>query len=90
MPNTDFPFGYNLPAKTPGFSDYRNSGKCGKPAKPFVPRWGMSFACVLDKDHDGPCRPGGTCFKHGPYVGDQCPQWPECVKLNENKEFDYE
>ena len=72
MSNTDFPFGYNLPAK-----------KCGKPAKPFVPRWGMSFACVLDKDHEGDCRPGGTCFKHGPYVGDQCPQWPECVKLEE-------
>jgi hypothetical protein len=52
--------------------------QCGKPAKAMIPRWGMYFACVLPQNHEGPCAHGGTCFKHGPYVGDKCPQWPNC------------
>jgi hypothetical protein len=39
--------------------------QCGKPAKAFLPREGISFACVLAQNHDGPCAHGGTCFKHG-------------------------
>jgi hypothetical protein len=57
---------------------------CGK-ATPYHLIAGASwYACVLDKGHDGECQPGGTCFKHGKYVGltngqVQCPRWPECV-----------
>src|SRR5678815_2502735 len=59
------------------------SAKCGKPAASLIPRWGMSWACVLDKGHEGECAPGGNCIKHGPYVckpNDQpkCPKWPDC------------
>lgn len=53
--------------------------KCGAPAASLIPRWGMSFACVLPKGHEGEHRQGGTCFKHGEYVGDKCPQWPNCI-----------
>lgn len=56
-----------------------NYFQCNKPAKPFVPRWGISFACVLPQNHEGPCAHGGTCYKHGPYVGDKCPEWPNCT-----------
>lgn len=59
--------------------------KCGKSAASYIPRWGQSFACPLPKGHDGPCRAGGNCFKHGPYVmgqpgvPPQCPHFPDCV-----------
>jgi hypothetical protein len=52
--------------------------KCGQPAKALIPRWGMYFACVLPNGHKGDHQPGGTCFRHGDYVGDKCPQWPNC------------
>lgn len=57
---------------------------CGKHAASLVPRLGMYFPCVLDEGHKGDCAPGGTCVKHGPYVGKldvppQCPQWPDCI-----------
>jgi hypothetical protein len=38
------------------------------------------FCCVLPKGHEGEHRRGGNCTKHGEYVGDQCPEWPSCVK----------
>lgn len=53
--------------------------KCGQPAAPFIPRWGMSFACVLPKGHEGEHKRGGNCFKHGEYVGEECPKWPGCI-----------
>jgi len=61
--------------------------KCGKPAASLIPRWGMSWACVLDKGHEGECAPGGNCVKHGPYVckpneQPKCPQWPDCVNID--------
>jgi hypothetical protein len=60
------------------------SDKCGECAVDLVPRWGWYFACVLDREHDGPCRTGGTCKAHGPYVSNAgehgCPQWPQCIK----------
>lgn len=57
--------------------------KCGKYAAPFI-AGGPSWACVLDSGHEGECRPGGTCFKHGAYVAEpnvspQCPKWPDCI-----------
>jgi hypothetical protein len=54
--------------------------KCGKPAAPYIPRWGMSFACVLPVGHEGEHRQGGTCFAHGEYVGTECPEWPNCIE----------
>lgn len=61
---------------------YEEVEKCGKPAASLIPRWGMSYACVLDKGHEGECQPGGNCFAHGPYVGTtQCPHpIEECAK----------
>lgn len=53
--------------------------KCGKPAASFIPRWGWSFACVLPVGHDGPHQQGGNCFKHGEYIGKECPWWPKCT-----------
>ena len=61
-------------------SPLNDSAKCGEAAAPFIPRWGMSFACVLPKGHKGEHQQGGNCFAHGEYVGAQCPKWPECVK----------
>jgi hypothetical protein len=52
--------------------------KCNQPAAPLIPRWGMSFACVLPKGHEGDHQQGGDCFVHGEYVGSQCPKWPKC------------
>jgi hypothetical protein len=23
---------------------------------------------------------GGNCKAHGPYIGNECPKWPDCVK----------
>lgn len=46
--------------------------KCNKPAASLIPRWGMYLVCVLPKDHDGQCQPGGECFIHGDYVGRTC------------------
>jgi hypothetical protein len=54
--------------------------KCGQPAASFIPRWGMSFACVLPKGHEGDHQRGGNCFKHGEYIGEKCPQWPNCIQ----------
>jgi len=56
------------------------SNKCGKPAGSMIPRLGMSYACVLDKGHSEPCMRGGNCFKHGEYIGNQCPKWPDCIQ----------
>lgn len=53
--------------------------KCGLPAASFIPRQGLSFSCVLPKGHEGEHQQGGTCFKHGAYVGRQCPSFPDCV-----------
>jgi hypothetical protein len=55
------------------------SEKCNAPAASFIPRWGMSHACVLPKDHEGEHKQGGDCFKHGPYVGESCPKFPDCL-----------
>lgn len=52
--------------------------KCGEPTASFIPRWGMYFLCVLPKGHEGEHKRGGICFKHGEYVGEKCPQWPDC------------
>lgn len=54
--------------------------KCGERAQAFIPRWGMSWACVLPKGHGGEHQRGGTCFAHGDYVGERCPSWPSCVE----------
>jgi hypothetical protein len=54
--------------------------KCGQPATSFIPRWGMSFACVLPKGHGGDHQRGGYCLKHGEYIGEKCPQWPNCIQ----------
>lgn len=58
-----------------------------EPCKEFVQHFiaGASwYLCVLEKGHEGGHRAGGTCFRHGSYVGDvdavpQCPHWPTCV-----------
>jgi hypothetical protein len=60
------------------------SKKCDKPAASLNPRRGEYFSCVLLEGHEGECRPGGNCFKHGEYVGEpnkppKCPHWPNCV-----------
>ena len=57
---------------------------CSKFAASFIPRRGEYFSCVLPLGHEGECRPGGTCFKHGAYSSEpgkppKCPQWPNCV-----------
>jgi hypothetical protein len=57
--------------------------KCGKVAGALIPRLGMWYACVLEPGHEGECQRGGTCFKHGDYVGETCPHWPECITLME-------
>lgn len=69
---------YNIRA-LPATVSRGTAEKCGAPAASLIPRWGMSFACVLPKGHEGEHRQGGTCFKHGEYVGDKCPQWPRCI-----------
>jgi hypothetical protein len=56
-----------------------SEARCGKPARAMIPRWGMYFACVLGGDHVGDCMPGGKCYAHGEYVGNQCPKWPGCI-----------
>jgi len=33
----------------------------------------MKLDCALNKGHEGPCSAGGHCYKHGPYLGIQCP-----------------
>lgn len=53
--------------------------KCGQPAGSFHPRLGLCYACVLPKNHEGEHKRGGCCWKHGAYMGEQCPQWPSCV-----------
>ena len=63
--------------------------RCGAPAAPFIPRWGMAFSCVLPKGHSGEHRQGGTCLKHGEYIGAKCPHFPDCMpapveRSNEN------
>jgi hypothetical protein len=63
--------------------------KCGKPAASFIPRLGMSFACVRDLGHEGDCQQGGTCFKHGSYIGQQCPQWPSCISETIEPQWTY-
>jgi hypothetical protein len=52
--------------------------RCGEPAGHLIA--GASwFACVLAKGHEGEHRRGGNCFKHGEYVGNECPRWPDCI-----------
>lgn len=53
--------------------------KCGKTAGALIPRLGMLYACVLESGHTGECQKGGNCFKHGEYVGEHCPKWPDCI-----------
>ncbi len=57
---------------------------CGKPAASLIPRWGMSYACVLPPTHEGPCKPGGDCIAHGRYTAEEDgpPQCPKCVADN--------
>ena len=55
------------------------TAKCGKAAGALIPRLGMYYACVLEPNHEGDCQRGGTCFKHGDYVGELCPHWPDCM-----------
>ena len=56
----------------------REGARCGESAGHLVA--GASyFACVLPKGHEGEHRRGGTCFAHGEYVGNQCPEWPKCI-----------
>jgi hypothetical protein len=54
--------------------------KCGKRAASFIPRLGQYFACVLDKGHEPPCRPGGSCVAHGDYASEpeKPPKCPKC------------
>lgn len=70
-----------LSASTTGAGTHEKwNGKlrCGKPAGHLIA--GASwFSCVLPPNHEGECKRGGTCFKHGDYVGDKCPQWPNCL-----------
>lgn len=60
------------------------SVKCGKFAASFSPKRGEYFSCVLQPNHEGECRPGGTCVKHGKYIGEPnvtpcCHKWPDCA-----------
>ena len=53
---------------------------CGKPAFPHIA--GSSYySCVLVPGHKGDCKPGGTCFTHGEYVGEagKAPFCPKCA-----------
>ena len=59
---------------------------CGACVIHFIAREGSFFPCALTKGHSGGHRASGTCFKHGPYVGDigavpQCPHWPTCAGI---------
>jgi len=54
------------------------SGKCGRPVQHLA--FTLYFSCVLKRNHDGECQRGGTCQVHGPYVGKQCPEWPDCIQ----------
>lgn len=49
--------------------DHNEVNKCGERAEWMIPRWGMSWACVLPKGHEGEHCGGGTCVLHGEYVG---------------------
>lgn len=53
---------------------------CGATAEPIIRRWGWSQVCDLEKGHEGQHRGGGNCFRHGRYIGTQCPHWPTCAK----------
>lgn len=53
--------------------------------RPFIPRWGMSFPCGLEKGHEGSHLPKSHCVRHGGYLGDRCPHWPTCVSAEEHK-----
>lgn len=58
---------------------------CDRPAASFIPRRGEYFSCVLEAGHEGECRPGGTCYKHGKYSSEpgrppKCPHWPKCIE----------
>ena len=46
-----------------------NDGLCHERAESLIPRWGMSFSCVLPKGHEGEHKGGGSCVIHGPYIG---------------------
>ena len=52
---------------------------CGEFVKSFIAREGSFFPCALEKGHEGAHQMGGTCFRHGAYVGDNCPHWPTCA-----------
>ena len=56
----------------------RGETRCLKPAAPLTAL--SYFCCVLPKNHDGECKQGGNCTKHGEYVGKNCPKWPACIK----------
>lgn len=58
------------------------SGKCGKPIAHLTGK--LFFSCVLPRNHDGKCERGGVCHVHGPYVGKQCSEWPDCI-MNFNR-----
>jgi len=53
---------------------------CEEAAESMIPRLGMSWACALEKGHEGPHRGGGNCFRHGRYIGAICPSSPLCGK----------
>lgn len=58
------------------------SGKCGKPLERAT--FNLWFSCVLDRGHTGDCKRGGTCPTHGPYIGKQCAEWPDCLPGRRN------
>lgn len=60
-----------------------SSGKCGRPMEHLGGR--LWFSCVLPRGHSGECKRGGTCQVHGPYIGKQCSEWPDCIERNYNR-----
>lgn len=50
--------------------------QCPEVAQSLIPRMGMYRPCALEVGHEGPHRPSGTCFTHGPYTDFECPDCP--------------
>ena len=59
---------------------------CGEPAAPMYPARGLSYACVLDPGHQGDHERGGTCGRHGDYIGEHCPGHPNCLVPSPERE----
>jgi len=52
---------------------------CGAPVGTLTPF--HAYCCVMSKGHEGEHQRGGDCIAHGEYIGEQCPQWPQCVTV---------